>query len=755
MTKQTLFLKSSIGHFEGWILDLYPKDQHMIVWLKTRNGKTIRLVDSWQQFFYVAGEYRDLVNLADRLHVEEMSFEEKFIRPDDDQPSTVLRVPARNVQEAERLAERILVHGRCRLYELYNVDVNSSQLYMYEKGIYPFSYVNLTVNRDQVSWQLEDALDSTDYETPSLREVTLSAKIRKKGKLPAQTDVIESISATLGNGAFSSDRGDEQQKLLWLVELLKTLDPDVIYTSNGDDFLFPYLAYRAKVNSVADQFILGREPSPLRISYGRGQSYVSYGRAYYRPSPVRLLGRIHIDSENSMLYKDCGLPGMIEVARLCRIPMHRVSTTTIGTSMTSAQLYEAARLGVLIPWRKTNTEDLKSARELLVADRGGLYYEPAAGLHESIGELDFTSLYPMIMLTKNLSSETIRCECCPDSKNLVPELNYNICEKQVGIVPKSLQVLLEKRQQYKKLKQTTTDSNRLSLYEMRQAALKWILVCAFGYLGFKNARFGKIDAHIATCAFARKVLKDVVCLAESKGFKLIHGIVDSIWLKKKSATEKDYLNLKDEIESLTKLPVSFEGIYRWIVFLPSKIHRNIPVLNRYYGVLRNGKIKDRGIATRRHDTPPIIDRCTREVIQVLAEAENALEFHRRLPLALEIVCEYVHILRSGNVPYRELVIRKRLSQDLAEYRHMVLQAVAANQLAMENGTSNAGETVQYVITNNRSRLASKRILALELCKNNQAYDVEAYVNLLFSAIETMLMPFGFNKTNLLTPICST
>jgi len=749
LTKQTLFLKNSISHAEGWILDLYPKDQYMIVWLKTQNGRAIRLVDSWQQYFYVAGEYNDLVNLADRLHVEEMSFEEKFIRPEDDEPSTVLRVPARNVHEAERLAERILVYGRCRLYELYNVDVNPSQLYMYEKGIYPFSHVNLAVDCDRVSWQLEDALDSTDYGVPSLREITLSANIHKKGRLPALTDAIESISITLENETFSSDRGDERQKLLWLVEILKTLDPDVVYTSNGDDFLFPYLAYRAKVNGVADQFILGREPSPLHISYGGGQTYVSYGRVYYRPSPVRLLGRIHVDCENSMLYKDCGLPGMIEVARLCRIPMHRVSTTTIGTSMTSAQLYEAVRLGILIPWRKTNIEGLKPARELLIADRGGLYYEPAAGLHESIGELDFTSLYPMIMLTRNLSSETIRCKCCPNSKNLVPELNYNICEKQVGVVPKSLQVLLEKRQLYKKLKQTTTDSHRLNLYEMRQAALKWILVCAFGYLGFKNARFGKIDAHIATCAFARKVLKDTVCLAESKGFKLIHGIVDSIWLRKKGATEKDYLNLKDEIESFTKLPVSFEGVYRWIVFLPSKTHRNIPVLNRYYGVLRNGKIKDRGIATRRRDTPPIIDRCTREVIQVLAEAKSALEFHRRLPLALEIVREYVHILRSGNVPYRELAIRKHLSKDLAEYRHMVLQVIAANQLAMENVTSNAGETVHYVITNSRSNLASKRVLALELCKSSQAYDVEAYVNLLFSAVETMLMPFGFNKRNLL------
>jgi len=377
------------------------------------------------------------------------------------------------------------------------------------------------------------------------------------------------------------------------------------------------------------------------------------------------------------------------------------------------------------------------------------------GLHESVGELDFTSLYPMIMLTKNLSGETVRCKCCPDSKSRVPELGYNICEKRIGIVPRSLKLLLEKRQRYKELRQTTTDPELRRIYEMRQAALKWILVCAFGYLGFKNARFGRIDAHIATCAFARQILKETVHLAESRGFRLIHGIVDSLWLKKEDATEEDYLKLRAEIEEATRLPVSFEGVYRWIVFLPSKTHRNVPVLNRYYGAFRNGKIKDRGIATRRHDTPPIIDRCIREMIRVLAEAKNAEEFYARLPSAYKVVERYIQLLRSGAVSPEDLAIRKHLSQDPDEYRHRVLQAVAARQLAKEGVKPNAGETVSYIITNNESKLPNERVLAFELCENHHSYDAEAYVNLLLSAVETMLMPFQLDKTNLQTPLSIT
>lgn len=310
----------------------------MVIWLETRDGRAIRLVDPWQQCFYVAGEYRDLIKLIDQLHIEETRFEEKLTKPEDNEPSTVLRIPVQSTHEAEQLAEKVLAHGRYGGYELYNVDVKPSQLYMYEKGIFPFGYVEAVANQDSICWKLHDSLESVDYETPPLQEVNLSVSIQRKGRLPAQTDPVETIAVTSKDETYCLNEGNERQKLLWLVETLKALDSDVVYTTNGDDFLFPYLAYRATANGVVDQFILSREPSPPRTSYGKGQTYVSYGRVHYRPMPTRLLGRLHIDRENSMLYTDCGLPGIIEVARLCRIPIQRVSSTTIGTSMTSRSI---------------------------------------------------------------------------------------------------------------------------------------------------------------------------------------------------------------------------------------------------------------------------------------------------------------------------------------------------------------------------------------------------------------------------------
>jgi len=223
-----------------------------------------------------------------------------------------------------------------------------------------------------------------------------------------------------------------------------------------------------------------------------------------------------------------------------------------------------------------------------------------------------------------------------------------------------------------------------------------------------------------------------------------------LWLRKEDATEGDYLQLKTEIEKATGLPISFEGIYRWIVFLPSKVHRNVPVLNRYYGVFKDGRIKERGIATRRRDTPPIIKQCLAETLRVLSEAENAKEFHDRLPAALEVVKRYVHLLRSGTVLLGGLAIRKQLSLNPNGYRRDVLHAIAARQLNAEGVQLEAGEPVEYIIVNSRGRLPNNRVSAIELVDPHRSrYDAEAYIGLLLSALESMLMPLGYEKANLL------
>src|SRR5208283_1682560 len=90
----------------------------------------------------------------------------------------------------------------------------------------------------------------------------------------------------------------------------------------------------------------------------------------------------------------------------------------------------------------------------------------------------------------------------------------------------------------------------------------------FGYLSYRNAKFGLIDCHISVCAYARHILLETARIAESKGFEVVHGIVDSLWVKKRGATREDFEELCSEVKHRMGLPISFEGIYRWVAFLP-------------------------------------------------------------------------------------------------------------------------------------------------------------------------------------------
>jgi DNA polymerase-2 len=248
--------------------------------------------------------------------------------------------------------------------------------------------------------------------------------------------------------------------------------------------------------------------------------------------------------------------------------------------------------------------------------------------------------------------------------------------------------------------------------------------------------------HIGVCAFARKILRETVEIAQEHGFSVIHGIVDSVWLTKKNANESNYIAVCDALEKQLGLPASFEGTYRWIVFLSSKVHAELPVLTRYYGVFKSGKIKVRGIEYRRRDTPQIIKQCQHDLIDCLAPAQNREELLLRLPEALRLVRGYIDRLRDGQVNTDDLLVTKQLSKNPAEYQHNVSQAIAAKQLLQEGVRISAGQNVSYIIQRKNSE---KSVLPHELIDGPIQYDVEKYTQLLLDAVTALLSPLRSNE----------
>ncbi|HWY28114.1 MAG TPA: DNA polymerase domain-containing protein, partial [Candidatus Sulfotelmatobacter sp.] len=625
-------------------------------------------------------------------------------------------------------------------FRFYDIDVPSPQMYLYRKGLFPLAFVEAEETGRGIGWTLKDSRESIDYQLPPLREIGFQINTERIRKIRSFDDKLASVHFARGKEILVIDAGDEVDKILGLVEAFRVGDPDVVVTHGGDSFIFPYLARRAQELGILDKLILGRDISPLRVYEVQGHSYFSYGKILYRETAARLLGRLHVDQNNAYVSADCGLEGLFEVSRTCIMPIQRASRATIGTNMTSLQLYHAVKRDVLIPWNKNQPEELKDSGELVVADRGGFIYEPEIGIQDHVGELDFASLYPTIMTQKNLSGETVNCTCCPDSTNRVPELDYNICERWTGIVPLSLKILLDKRAQYKIAKKTVEDKKLKKLYDQRQAALKWILVCSFGYLGFKNARFGKIDAHIATCAFSRKVLREATALAEDRGFKVVHGIVDSFWLKKPKATRAEYEDLCRVIREELDLPISFEGVYRWIVFLSSKTDSKVGVLNRYYGIFEDGTLRVRGIDLRRHDTPEIVRKCQTEMLDIFTRARDSSEFRLLIPKTLRVLEKFVAQLREQSVSPGDLVIVRNLSKNPDEYTHQVPQAIAARHLVAQGGSVHAGQQVSYILTTDQTHTA----LPPEVVGEDTVYDSERYVDLLCSSAANLLLPLGYD-----------
>ena len=732
----------------GWILDLYPGNPgEMVVWLKLESGEAVRLVDRWSPSIFIGTDNKaDFGVFLQTLRGDFASTRavQRRERITDAAGSEVVEARLKDAKKITQTAGRIERLGPFGTFRLYNADVPPAQSYLYEHDLFPLALCEVEQAGEGLRWKLEDDVWAYDYDLPNLRKVELDVHVAQEGKLPKPTDRIGSIVLKGDSGTITIDGDSETDKLLGLVNTIREADPDFVLSNDGDTFLFPYLIKRAQANGVADRLTFDRDGTAMKLPAKAGTSYFSYGRIHYKPAAMKLHGRVHIDINASFAYSEAGFEGLFELSRICRMPLQTSSRATIGKALSSLQCYHASKMGLLVPWKPTLVESFKDRNELLLADRGGLIFEPRVGIHEGVGELDFSALFPNIMLRKNISAETVRCPCCPDSKNRVPELDWNVCEKKTGLVAKSMEIVVGKRLRYKELKSNATGAAR-SVYDARQAALKWIGVVCFGYLGHSNAKFGRIDAHISVCAWDRKILIDAARIAERGGFEVLHGIVDSLWLKKEGADEGDYLKLKAEIERETGFAMSFEGLYKWVAFLPSKVERGIPVLNRYFGAYRTGELKVRGIEARRHDTPLAFTRCQMAILKVLAKADALSEAKSKVPECVEIFLAYADALARHEIPASELAFTTNLSKAPDEYTTMTIQRAAVKQLVGEGAGLHAGEGIRYVITDYKGK-GSKRATPIDMIEDEAKYDSERYVSLLAETCSSVLEPFDPRRT---------
>ncbi|MEE9599113.1 MAG: DNA polymerase domain-containing protein, partial [Anaerolineales bacterium] len=354
-------------------------------------------------------------------------------------------------------------------------------------------------------------------------------------------------------------------------------------------------------------------------------------------------------------------------------------------------------------------------------------------------------MYPSIMEHFNISPETVGKGGA--NGTFVPELEMTIDQDHRGLVPDTLQPLLEKRI---KLKQALAGMNpkdtRYLPYQARSSAHKWLLVTCFGYLGYKNARFGRIEAHEAVTAYGREALLRAKEAAEDLGYRVLHMYVDGLWVQKEGASQvADFQPLLEEILDRTGLPISLDGIYRWIAFLSSRPDPRVPVANRYFGLFKNGTWKVRGIEIRRDDTSRWVKNIQLELLNLLADAPDAGKLSEQLPRIHSLLQARLAALREHKVPLVELLISQKLSRTLEEYKVLSPAARAAAQLQEIDKTLIPGQRVRFLYTRGKPG-----VYAWDLPERPDSgmIDTDRYAELLCRAAFTILQPLGVKEQTL-------
>ncbi|MFW9965745.1 MAG: DNA polymerase domain-containing protein [Candidatus Thorarchaeota archaeon] len=731
----------------GWLLDATVdyNNQALTLWIKA-SGKTRGYVyRGFHPSVFVSREkkrgldwnYDDILK-AVRAHpkVTKMAFTHKRVSVYDQEKSRVLEVSTTPeahwevAQDLERLPGVTVFHG----------DIDPVHQFFIHEDIFPFGKVIFESEGTNVTAiRCIDRRGDSDYELPDLEEIGFEVFIDARRVFPRIEDKIHHIDVYHKGLTIRIEGESEREILQEFQRTIDGIDPDVIVTRDGDATLFRYLTLRAKLNDV--QLVMSRDGSPLNVKKKEAKSFWVYNQVFFRSgNQVMFNGRIHIDRMQSFYYSPTGLEGVMEGCRLAYARPQRASRMSIGTINAAVQYYNAFKMGILIPPVKKNPEFLKTINDLASIDRGGLILQPKPDIYENIAECDFSSMYPTLMVTRNISPETIctveDCPDCPEYCVNVPEVPIRICQRKRGIVARSLELVLEKREAFTQLIERGHEAKR---YERMQNTLKGILVSCFGYLGFKNARFGRVEAHTAVTGLARDVLLQTQDIGEDMGLELIHGIVDSVWLR--SSGRPDYDVLQEFCRRVTEtvdIKMSLKGIFKWMVIPSSRLHPSIAPLNRYYGVYTNGGIKTRGIETRRRDTCLYVGDCQTSMIKIFARALNKAEFIEKIPEAHLVCQEFIERLYRGDVDIRDLVLHNRLTRAPHEYRATSRAAIVAQQLVESGRELHAGQKVRYVLVSADSESPLRRVRALELFDDATRYDPKAYADLCFRAFENLI-----------------
>lgn len=585
-----------------------------------------------------------------------------------------------------------------------------------------------------------------DTTPPPLRTLTFSTTCcGAKGTPQPARDPIAILSLTTNQGDIKQWMADTSDAALIedFITYLQAYDPDIISGYGVNTSEWPYLLARAQHHGITLRVGRGGE-EPHSSVYGHisvtGRANVDFYEFADEVPDVKVktleniahyLGAlpegegVPLDAtETAALWADRAtrpqllatslhtvqtvqkvtealLDFAIQLSNLIGLPLDHVGTAATGFRTEFYLMKQAHRLHELIPPR---------THRRYVPYAGATVLQPQPGLHDNVAVLDFASMYPNIMLAKNVSPDTYLPpgEALPPSGVYVaPEVAHRFRKQPAGFYSAVLTPLLAARKALaQQLATFPTDDPAYRVLAARQQVVKVVTNAVYGYAGWVGARWYSRPVAEATTAWGRATITRTIALAREVGLNVIYGDTDSLFVTHDPA-KIDRL-LKQVVAELG-LEIRLAKHYTAILFTEAK--------KRYAGLLPNGQLDVVGLEVARGDWT--------DAAKHVQEAVLTLVLTERSPTkAIAYTRHYLQTLRAHQVPYRDLILWKTLTKPLTQYKVHAPHVEAARRLLAAGWELTVDDKVGYVITHGTGRLY-ERAMPYQLASYD-ALDLDYY-----------------------------
>lgn len=416
---------------------------------------------------------------------------------------------------------------------------------------------------------------------PDFKILSFDIEVRNpKGMPRSDKDEIIMISLASNSGFqkilsckessfdFVETLKDEKEMIKRFLEILNMQNPDLIVGYNSDNFDFPYINDRAKIHGISlNMGMDGSQMKFLRRGFAsaaliRGRihidlyllmrRYIKLDRYTLERVYKELFGVEKKDIKGDDLYKywDAGgdkleelfeyslddavaslkigertLPLSMELTRIVGQPFFDVTRMASGQMVEWFLIRKAFGYNEIIPNKPSSSLYGKRKSKRIT---GGYVKEPEKGLHENIVAFDFRSLYPSIIISKNVSLDTLVSET--DNECFVaPEVGYKFLKEPKGFVPSVIGNLLNERAKIKGIMYETEDPLESKILNVQQEALKRLANSMYGVYGFPRFRWYCVECADAITAWGRDYIKKTMKKAEDFGFKVIYADTDGFY----------------------------------------------------------------------------------------------------------------------------------------------------------------------------------------------------------------------------------